>query len=46
LLLAVDPLGGRRTWTCVTHMRGAVLAPAMAQSKADGAVAVVLDNAP
>jgi hypothetical protein len=46
LLRAVDPLDEHRTWTWVTHMRGAVLAPVMAQWKADGAVAVVLDNAP
>jgi hypothetical protein len=44
LLLAVDPLDEHRMW--FTHMRGAVLAPATAQWKADGDVAVVLDSAP
>jgi len=46
LLLAVDPVGGRLTWSWVTHLRGVVLAPVMASWKAAGAAAVVLDNAP
>jgi hypothetical protein len=46
LLLAVDPIGGRLTWSWVTHMRGAVLGPVMAIWKAMGVAAVVLDNAP
>lgn len=46
LLLAVDPVEGRLTWSWVTHMKGAVLAPVMAAWKAAGASAVVLDNAP
>lgn len=46
LLLAVDPIASRLTWSWVTHMKGAVLAPVMAAWKAAGASAVVLDNAP
>lgn len=46
LLLGVDPVAGDLRWEWVSNMKGATLAPVLAQWKAQGVEAAVLDGAP